>query len=205
MVITLLLFAALLLFILAALNVNSPKFGLVAGGLACWVGTELLKRLGIVALAVGLVLAAAPLEAQFGRWQIGTGEPTVLVGTDPAVNTEISQTVPAGFVWRLVAIRFSLQTDANVANRSVSLNIDDGTANIPIALPASAVQAASLGVFYQGVANGVTAAVVGIQQIGLPPGGVLMLPGWRVRTVTSLIQAGDNYSAPVLYFEQYRR
>lgn len=162
------------------------------------------RYLRAAALLLLLLLLTVPAAAQFGRWQPGTGEPIVLVGTDPAAGAEISQTVPAGFVWRLTSIKFALTTDATVANRLPILTLDDGT-NIYLSYPAAAVQAASLGVNYTGVPFSITGAVSGFQFISLPPTGILLLPGWRVRTVTTAFQAGDNYSAPTLYFEQYRR
>ena len=45
MIATILLVAAFILFILAALNVPSPRVGLMAAGLACWVASVLAGRL----------------------------------------------------------------------------------------------------------------------------------------------------------------
>jgi len=44
MISTILLVFALVLFVLAAINVPSPKVSLVAAGLACWVAANLLGR-----------------------------------------------------------------------------------------------------------------------------------------------------------------
>jgi hypothetical protein len=50
-----------------------------------------------------------------------------ITGTDPAAGAEISETVPTGARWRLRALAATLVTSATVANRTVSLRVDDGT------------------------------------------------------------------------------
>jgi len=45
MLATMLLIAALILFILAAINIPVPKVNLVAAGLACWVASSLVGPL----------------------------------------------------------------------------------------------------------------------------------------------------------------
>lgn len=164
-----------------------------------------MKRFVLLVLVIVGTLAQVPAHAQRLRtYSPGSGEPTVLIGTDPAAGAEISQTVPAGVVWRLTSIRFALTTDATVANRLPVLTFDDGT-NVYFTSLANAAQAASLGVNYEASASGISVSVSGQQQMILPVQGIVMLPGWRVRTVTTAIVAGDNYGAPALYFETYRR
>lgn len=45
MVTTILIVFAFVLFVLAALNVPSPRVGLVPAGLACWVASQFVGRL----------------------------------------------------------------------------------------------------------------------------------------------------------------
>ena len=75
------------------------------------------------------------------------GQIVSLTGTNPAANIEISQAVSTSEKWRLMAIYFTMVTDANAANRQVNLIIDDGTNNL-MTLPAPAVQTASTTVIY---------------------------------------------------------
>jgi hypothetical protein len=68
----------------------------------------------------------------------GPGVLRSITGTNPAANAEISETVPTNARWRVHAIRFTLVTDANVANREVALTLDDGAAVFARSPPGSA-------------------------------------------------------------------
>lgn len=124
-----------------------------------------------------------------------------IAGTNPAAAAEITETVPTGARWRVRSASFTLVTDANVANREVTIVLDDGT-TILFTSPSGFTHAASLTRRY-------SAAMIGAQtapaqatdrQIVLPD---LWLPGGsRLRTVTTNIQAGDDYSAPQLLVEE---
>lgn len=124
-----------------------------------------------------------------------------LTGTDPAANTEISETVPTGARWRLLSMRVALVTDANAANREVAITFDDGT-TVYFESAAAANQAASLTRQY-------TASIVGQRGAASTGTGILillpdvqLLAGHRVRTVTTNRQVGDNYGAPELFVEE---
>lgn len=125
-----------------------------------------------------------------------------VTGSDPAAGAEVSETVPTGAVWRLVAFRATLVTDATVANRRVNLTIDDGT-NTLLLKPPGADQAASLTYIYQADANGAAAALLSTTQaLPLPPD-LFLRAGFRIRTATNSIQAGDNWAAPQLLVEEW--
>lgn len=124
-----------------------------------------------------------------------------ITGTDPAANTEISETVPTGARWKLRAIGVTLVTDANAANREVSIILDDGTTTLYEAASGFS-HVASTTVRYSGAIIGaLTAPAQAVRrQIILPD---LWLPGGsRVRTVTTNIQVTDNYGAPQLLVEE---
>jgi hypothetical protein len=127
---------------------------------------------------------------------------TSLVGTDPAAGAEISQTVPAGEYWTLTSVLAQLVTSATVANRRVHLIVDDGT-NVVANYTAAADQAASATVTYTWDGGGADATAVrdGVASSGqLPIGLQLRRPGWRIRTLTSAIDVGDNWGPPVLTY-----
>ncbi len=44
----------------------------------------------------------------------------------PAVATDWTTTVPASLIWKILSISFQFTTDANVANRAMIIDIDDG-------------------------------------------------------------------------------
>lgn len=132
----------------------------------------------------------------------GPGAIRSVAGTDPAANVEISEVVPTGARWRLRAIDAALVTDANVANREVTLTIDDG-ANVLAEVTTGVAQAASVTrrySFAQGVQR-VTAAASTI--IGAPAPDLILLAGWRIRTVTTALQVTDNWGAPRLCVEEW--
>ena len=124
------------------------------------------------------------------------------LGTDPAAATECADVVPAGKRWLLMAMSFKIVCDANVANRSPSVYIDDagGTPRYIYARTfgnITAGQTANLQLC-PGLTVETTAGV--LEFLNLP---TLELPaGTRIRTSTSLIQAGDNYAAPVFYVRE---
>lgn len=122
-------------------------------------------------------------------------------GDDPAAGAEVSITVPGRAVWRVLAFRAVLVTDATVTNRQVSLLVDNSE-TVFWQVAAGAVQTASLTVRYSaapGIAGDAQVAG-GVVVLPLPP--LTLLPGWRIRTSTVALQAGDDWGAPVLYVQE---
>jgi len=125
-----------------------------------------------------------------------------IVGTDPAAGAELSETVPAGARWRLLALNATLVTDANVANRRPVFYVDDGTnvlLNVGTVTDITASSTIPVNV-HPGIGNPISSA--GVHDVPLPPG-LMLLAGYRIRTVTTLLQAGDNWSAPRLLVEEW--
>jgi hypothetical protein len=134
---------------------------------------------------------------------IGVTAPAIgtTVGTDPAAGAEASVTVPAGTQWELYSVGITLVTSAAVANRTPHLLVDDGT-NVVANLVPAAVQAASATVAYSFTEAGVDYAAVrdGVMLVGQLPTGLRLGPGWRIRTLTTALDVGDNYGAPVVAY-----
>lgn len=176
----------------------------------CFVLVELVRGSGAAAAATVTLLQGYVTDTQRRAFPgsdlessiDGRGVLRSVTGTDPAANTEISETVPTNARWLLWAVRLTLVTDANVANRLPQLTIDDGTNNI-LTLGSSAVQAASVsqahyfgGQGFAGGASGGHHAIPGNVAIPLPG-------GFRIGTNTVSRQAGDNYAAPQLLVEEW--
>lgn len=132
------------------------------------------------------------------------GSISYLTGTDPAAGAEISETVPAGVRWKLKGVRFTMVTSATVANRFVNFIVDNGTTNIFDVFYPTAHTASLTAVYY--------AFPLGVTQTGLLgpasnriyyniPADMELLPGYRIRTTTTGLDAGDNFGAPTLYVE----
>ena len=135
----------------------------------------------------------------------GPGYIRLVTGSDPAAGSEVSITVPTNAVWRLRSLRLRLDTDSTVANRRVALVVDDGS-TVAFTKLSPAVQAESLTRYYNfnfglGYEEGDFTAdtiSIGINDLIIPE-------GWRIRTITANLQAGDDYHAPILVVEEWIR
>lgn len=126
-----------------------------------------------------------------------------ITGTDPAAGADVSETVPTGARWRLIALRALLVTDATVANRRPSLVLDDG-ANIYAQLPGPTDMAASTtwtNVWGEGAQAQAGGPIPG--SVAPVPATHRLLTGHRLRTSTANLQAGDNWGVPVYLVEEW--
>jgi len=132
----------------------------------------------------------------------GPGRIRSITGTDPAAGVEISETVPTGARWRLIAFRALLVTDATVANRFPLLLIDDGVStNFASDPPEAQVASGSWSWVFGG---GVTRlAGVSAVRAWAMANNLTLLAGSRIRTQTVGIVAGDNWGAPQLLVEEW--
>jgi hypothetical protein len=117
-----------------------------------------------------------------------------ITGTTPGAGAEISETVPTGARWELIAFFASFQTSAVVANRIPSFTIDDGAA-LYYRGGFITNQAASSTIRYQ-LHQGGAAAVLdnANDQIRNVPVNNRLGAGHRIRTVTGAIDVGDQWS-----------
>lgn len=156
-------------------------------------------------LLQGVVTAARNLGWPDGPQLSGletAGQVRSVAGTDPAAGAEVSETVPTGAYWDLLGFRATLVTSAVAGARRVHVVIDDGAA-ILLDLAAADTQAASLTRNYNAGQDGFARAAQD-SEIYVPlPAAIRLAPGFRVRTTTTLLDAGDNYSAPQLLVREY--
>lgn len=156
-------------------------------------------------LCAGPVTSAQPIAFPGGRVRSmveGPGSLRSITGTNPAAGAEITETVPTGARWKIRAFNAILVTDATVANRFPSILIDDTAADLYASDPAVA-QTASQSMQYF-AAHGVTRlAATFIRPMWAFPVDMTLLAGWRVRTVTQSLQAGDNWGAPQMLVEEW--
>jgi hypothetical protein len=118
-----------------------------------------------------------------------------VTGTTPGAGSEINETVPAGVIWQLKTFIYKLTTSATVANRTSHLIIDDG-ANVLLNSASVIAQVASNGLTYNTGDDAFSLTVadnmVWLQSVA----SLRLLPGYRLRTLTTNLQAGDQYTAP---------
>ena len=175
-----------------------------------YVTARIVSNTGTPAVPMAMLFAGYLSDHPFPAYPTATedgqleqqGNLRSVTGTDPAAGSECSDTVPANARWRLISWRAALVTDANVATRQVHLVIDDGTL-ILANYPAGTTQIASLTRNYNGLDIGVVPALTDVE-IYIPTNfPVLLAAGSRITTVTTSIQATDNYGAPQMLVEEY--
>jgi len=178
---------------------------------SCFVLVELVRGgEGGAAAPLGVLVQGYVTDTQRRGWplsplELSTEGPGVLrsvTGTDPAANVEITETVPTNARWLLHAIRFTLTTDATVANREVSLTFDDG-ALVFARVPSRVTHAASLAIAYSAYRDAALEAVAQDTERSIRLPWLMLQGGHRVSTVTTNRQAGDNFSAPQLLVEEW--
>lgn len=176
---------------------GAPAFGttfmqvqLIRGaGAAATVVSTLLQA--YIAANVAKAWPGSPLENSLD----GPGVIRSITGTVPAAGAEVSEAVPAGARWSLLAFRAQLVTAIAAANRSPQLSIDDG-ANIFCVSETIFQQAASLTLRYNWFGGATLTGT--IQGIDVPIPLVLnnyLAAAFRVRTLTQNIQAADQWNA----------
>jgi hypothetical protein len=132
----------------------------------------------------------------------GPGVIRSITGTDPAAGAEVSETVPTNARWRLMAVFVQFVADANVANRNPFLIIDDGaTTLLEIGSSTSITAGQTINLNY-GAVGGNAAPGSNGHVISIPPD-LYLMGGFRIRTATTSIQAGDNFGAPQLWVEEW--
>ena len=125
-----------------------------------------------------------------------------LAGTDPAAGAELAETVPTGARWRFISLRAALVTDATVANRTPVLTFDNGVTPFAGA-GGSFKQAASHTYTYHYADLGASHAQSIAGVMVTTPANLILPAGFRIRTLTGGIVAGDNWGAPALLVEEW--
>lgn len=110
-----------------------------------------------------------------------------------AAGLEWELKAPGSAYWRVISVTARLVTSAVVANRQVSLIGDDQT-NTFFTQGFSSAQAASLTVDYCAHTGGSSILAGTTATAPLPHAGLLLIPGYRLRSSTALLDAGDQWS-----------
>jgi len=123
-------------------------------------------------------------------------------GTDPAAGLEISVTVPTGARWFLLSFRADLTTDATVANRQPRWLVDDGAIEYFRAGTYASQPASQLWRYTWSTSNWGEASNRDPYFVPLPAD-FHLAAGHRIQTSTANLQAGDNWTAPQLFVEEW--
>lgn len=178
----------------------------------CCLGRLILNRGGPTQstrgqlLMMGYVVYAFGLTWPWGRYSdpiTGRGRLRRITGTNPAPGSAPREVVPTGARWRLITVHVQLVTSAAVADRRVSLFLDDGALSF-FNGEARLAQTASTTLDYSwaaGLENTATGALLYVNQ---PLPGDLWLPaGFGLTTGCINLQAADDFSAPDLFVEEW--
>lgn len=126
----------------------------------------------------------------------GPGMPHVIVGTVPGVGADISETVPSLRRWQLLSLRATLTCSAAVANRVVSIFMDDGSNVFHQSSASVSVAAGSSTAFT--FATGLFLLSDGVARVYVPLMNNAQLKGtYRIKTFTTNLQAGDQWTGPI--------
>lgn len=123
----------------------------------------------------------------------------IQAAADPAAGGEIVFTAPEDMI--VHSIRFSLVTNATVANRVVALVADDGTNEFFRSI-ATATHPQSQNSQYSAYEGAVPTTFGGLYVLALPDGGLQLRKGDRLRTSTTLIDPGDDFGLMRLQAER---
>jgi len=118
--------------------------------------------------------------------------------TSPAAGAEWSYTLVQENFWELLTVGFTLTADATVTTRTPRVEVDDGATVLCVFDPALGQTAGQI-IRYLGCASGV-APTTSLGDRIFPTAGVALRAAFRIRTLTSNLQAADAYSAIRLTF-----
>lgn len=127
-------------------------------------------------------------------------------GTNPAADTEITETVPAGKFWQLLSVSVAL-VQGLIQTPQPILVIDDGADVIFESFGSTAAQATSTTCRYTwapGLAlSGLVGSGTDVHAVAPLPIGLLLGPGYRIKTSTVGRGLNTDYGAPSLHVVEY--
>lgn len=125
----------------------------------------------------------------------GSTQELITVAT-PAVGADWSQVVPAGQTWRLIAFGAQIVTEATAGNRRLSVRCDAGASTDTfLATVANSAITQNTTVLFSGWQGGESVShTSATMQVGLPPGGLILPSGYRIRALTDGIQPLDAWT-----------
>lgn len=176
----------------------------------CFGRVQVVRGLGssgivLGTLCAGYITSSQPIAFPGGRVRSmveGPAQIRSITGTNPAAGAEVSETVPTGARWRLIALAVRFVTSATAANRFPILTFDDGT-NVFFRADPPTQQTAGVDIGYVGgIGVERLTSTNDVRQWGFPVA-MPLLAGYRIRTATAFIEADDNWGAPQLLVEEW--
>ena len=132
----------------------------------------------------------------------GRGQIQLVAVGNPAAGADWVYTVPAGAHQIVRSVSALFTAAVAVANRFPVLTVDNGIAAVVAEVPATAVIVAATAIQLTWAPGLNQLNVNSVQTMGSPIE-LRALGGWRVKTVTSGIQAADQWSGIVVVLESF--
>lgn len=146
---------------------------------------------GYVTAKMPLVFPSSPIASALD----GSGAVRSIAGTTPGAGADISETVPTGARWELLSFQATLVTSVAAANRVPQLTLDDG-ATVYFRLGGALNQAASLTQRRTWFPGAPAPFLDNANSVPYPiPINLRLGAGHRIRTLTTAIDAADQWSA----------
>lgn len=134
---------------------------------------------------------------------LGRGQRNLQTQTSPAAGADFTLTLDPRYVWRFLSVRCTLTTDANVANREVTLQYLNGNGNVFDEMGAATVVPASQTAFYTFSAFQSVAEFTVNSGALVPLHPVFLEGGLQVRLHVVNVQVGDTLTAIRTNVEQF--
>lgn len=133
----------------------------------------------------------------------GRGFEEIQYGTQPAAGASFSLTVPGAFDTRLLSITYRLVTDANAANRAVTVDYDDGNGQLFAREGAGLVVTANTTQDFAGNVGRGVAEWAANTIVFHPLAESILEGGQKIQINVANIQVGDQLSRIVLKLERF--
>lgn len=132
-----------------------------------------------------------------------SAQPQTFTGTNPAANTEISETVPAGEYWYVLSVTVAL-AQAGAGSSFPVLTVSDGSSVFFQSYGATAAQAISTTCQYTWARGLTLSAIVGAttacKAIAPLPFDLYLPAGCVIATATVGLSANTDYGAPIIRY-----
>ena len=125
-----------------------------------------------------------------------------VVGTDQAANTEVSDAVPAGKWWWVIAVTVQMVQGATQTPLP-ALQFDDGTNTFGFYPGSTTAMTAATTAQFSWAIDGPLTGLIGtspaIQSVGPLGNYIILPPGGHIKNLTAGLGANSNYGAPIYY------
>jgi hypothetical protein len=127
----------------------------------------------------------------------------VVTIANPVAGAEFTIKAPGQGLWRVVSVAFTFTASAAAANRRVALLADDQTDTwfaAASSVDLTAGLTTRIGAYAGATASGVVGGAVSIP---LPHNGLVLMPGYRLRSSAFNLDVGDQYSNVRAQVQEY--